>query len=75
MTVHLHIPEDLASQLTPFGSEVENFILRAVRTQLSTPESATDAHIEQAAVLDTAEDFLSPEELAYYLNLPTDAAR
>jgi len=41
----------------------------------ATPDVAEETELESAAAQDAGLEYLSPEELAYYLNLPDHAAR
>lgn len=68
--VQLTIPDELEAALQVLAGDVEVFILDAVRQQLRPRIIAADDDIEAAASADTGEDFLTPAEVSYYLNLP-----
>jgi len=72
--IRLHIPDELESALQQVPGDVEAFILNAVKRQLDTSLQADDADIEASASLDLGDDFLSEEELNYYLNLPDNVS-
>jgi len=72
--IQLHIPDELESALQQVPGDVEAFILNAVKRQLDTSLQADDADIEASASLDLGDDFLSEEELNYYLNLPDNVS-
>lgn len=68
--IQIHIPDELEPALQQVPGDVEEFIVEAVRKQLALPIQAEDADIEVSAVVDAGDEFLSPEEIEYYLNLP-----
>jgi len=72
--IQLHIPDELESALQQVPGDVEAFILNAVKRQLDTSLQADDTDIEASASLDLGDDFLSEEELNYYLNLPDNVS-
>jgi hypothetical protein len=68
--IELHIPEELEPALQQIPGDVETYILDLIRRQLAMPQSATDEDVEMASAHDLSDDYLAPDELAYYLNLP-----
>ncbi len=58
---HLYCPEELAHE--------ENAIFKVVVTFRKTNFDASDHEIESASVNDISEDFLTKEDVNYYLNL------
>lgn len=70
--IRIHIPDDIETALAAIPGDKEQFILEAVRHQLSGLTLATEGDIESAAALDLGDDFLSQDELNYYLNLPNE---
>lgn len=73
--IQVHIPDELEPALQQVPGDVEDFIVEAVRKQLLVPRQAEDADIEASAAVDSGDDFLSPEEVQYYLSLPDVQAR
>lgn len=72
MTVlNLNIPNDLVEELSVFKSDYEAVIIDAIREYLSLHTSVSEDDIEQAAIQDNSDDFLTPKELEYYLSLPS----
>ena len=69
--IELHIPDDLEPVLQQIPGDKQQFILDAVRQQLS----ASDADIEAAASNDLGDETLLPSELTYYLSLPNVPSR
>lgn len=68
--IQIHIPDELESALQQVPGDVEEFIVEAVRKQLALPIQAEDTAIEASAAVDAGDEFLSPEEVQHYLNLP-----
>lgn len=68
--IQIHIPDELEPALQQLPGDIEEFIVEAVRKQLAQPIQADDVDIEASAAVDLGDDFLSKEELQYYLNLP-----
>ena len=68
--IQVHIPDELESALQQVPGDVEEFIVEAMRKQLALPVQAEDADMEASAAVDAGDEFLSPEEVQYYLNLP-----
>jgi hypothetical protein len=58
---HLYCPEELAHK--------KNAHFKVVVTFEETDREASEYEIEQSNINDVSEDFLSDEELNYYLNL------
>lgn len=73
--IQVHIPDELEPALQQLPGDVEDFIVEAVRKQLSLPTQAEDADIEASAAVDLGDEFLTPEEVQYYLSLPDVQAR
>lgn len=73
--IELKIPDDLEPALQQVPGDKQQFILDAVRYQLSELSVATDADIEAATASDLRDELLTPDELTYYLNLPDVSAR
>jgi hypothetical protein len=73
--IQIHIPDELEPALQQVPGDVEEFIVEAVRKQLALPVQAEDTDIEASAAVDAGDEFLSPEEVQYYLNLPDVQAR
>ncbi len=73
--IQVHIPDELEPALQQVPGDVEEFIVEAVRKQLALPVQAEDADIDASATVDAGEEFLSPEEVQYYLNLPDVQAK
>lgn len=73
--IELHIPDDLEPALQQVPGDKQQFILDAVRHQLSEYFQAAEADIEAANAHDLADDLLTKDELTYYLNLPNVSAR
>jgi hypothetical protein len=68
--ISLTIPDELESALLAIPGSVEAFILDAVRSQLLPHQWASDSDLEEAAVADSDDDFLSQQDIQYYLALP-----
>ena len=68
--IELHIPDDLEPALQQVPGDKQQFILDAVRQQLSDFAQATDTDIEAATITDLGDESLTQNELTYYLNLP-----
>ena len=58
---HLHCPEEIAKK--------KNARFKVIAYIEETEDLVTEQEIELAAVQDLSEDFLSEDELNYYLNL------
>ncbi len=58
---HLYCPEELAQE--------KNVRFQVIATFKDTNVEASEREVELSAVHDTSEDYLSEEELNYYLNL------
>ncbi len=58
---HLYCPEELAQE--------KNARFQVIATFEDTNVEASEREVELSAVHDTSEDYLSEEELNYYLNL------
>ena len=68
--IQVHIPDELDPTLQQVPGEVEAFIVEAMQKQLASPMQAEDANIETSSAIDAGDEFLSPDEVQYYLNLP-----
>lgn len=68
--ISLTIPDELESALQDLPVPVETFILDAVRKELTPPKWASDADLETASASDVDTDFLSQQEIDYYMALP-----
>ena len=68
--ISLTIPDELESALQAVPGGAEAFILEAVRKELNLSEWASDAELEVAAAADADEDFLSQQDVQYYMTLP-----
>ena len=73
--IELQIPDDLEPALRQVPGDKQQFILDAVRHQLSEISVATDADIEAATATDLRDESLTQDELTYYLNLPNVSPR
>ncbi len=63
-------------QVVSFFQQLPVEFKKAVeRVIQAAPELAEEAEIESAATQDNGSEFLSSEEVSYYLNLPDHAAR
>ena len=71
--IELQIPDDLEPALKQVSGDKQQFILDAVRRQLS--DTPTEADIETATATDLSDELLTQDELTYYLNLPDVSAR
>lgn len=71
--IELQIPDDLEPALKQVSGDKQQFILDAVRRQLS--DFTTEADIEAATTSDLRDEVLTNDELAYYLNLPNVPSR
>lgn len=69
--IQLHIPDDLSKNLNEATTNVESFVINAIRHELDRTQTASDVEIETSAIIDQTSEFLTPEELKYYLNLPS----
>ena len=70
-TLHVTIPADLEEELTRLQPDLETIVLKAIRQFIgSTAPVATEHDLEMATAHDQTDEFLTPQELAYYLALP-----
>lgn len=58
---HLYCPDEVASK--------KNARFKVIVTFEETESEASESELESSAVHDSSEDFLTEEELNYYLNL------
>lgn len=58
---HLSCPKEFASK--------KNVQFKVLVIFEETERESSDEEIEQAAILDSTDEFLSPEEVNYYMNL------
>jgi hypothetical protein len=58
---HLYCPDEVASK--------KNAHFKVIVTFEETESEASESELESSAIHDTSEDFLTEEELKYYLNL------
>ncbi len=58
---HLYCPDEIASK--------KNAHFKVIVTFDETEAEASESELELSAIHDTSEDFLTKEELKYYLNL------
>ena len=58
---HLYCPKEIA--------EVKNVHFKVIATFADDEAEASERELEAAAVHDLSEDYLSKEEVSYYLNL------
>ncbi len=58
---HLYCPDEIASK--------KNAHFKVIVTFEETEAEASESDLELSAIHDTSEDFLTEEELKYYLNL------
>lgn len=70
--IHLSIPDDLGLILNKTTKDVNSFVTNAIRHELDRAITATDADIELASISDNSSDYLSIDELKYYLSLPSN---
>jgi hypothetical protein len=70
--IQLSIPDELGVMLKDVADDVNSFVTKAIRHELDRTYHATDEEIEASAIIDNSEDFLSSDELKYYLNLPNN---
>ena len=68
--ISLTIPDELEPALQEVPGSVEAFILEAIRKELIPQQWASDAELEAATAADSDDDFLSQQDLQYYLSLP-----
>ena len=68
--MHLTIPTDLERALSGIRPDLETTVLEAIHQFLASRLFvATEQDIEKATTQDNADEFLTPQELAYYLTL------
>lgn len=67
--ISLIIPDELEPALQKVPGSVEAFILEAIRRELTPQQWASDAELEAATAADNDDDFLSRQDLQYYLSL------
>lgn len=70
--IHLSIPDDLGLILNKTTKDVNSFVTNAIRHELDRAITVTDADIELASISDNSSDYLSIDELKYYLSLPSN---
>lgn len=70
--IQISIPDELSIALKSVAKDVNSFVTDAIRHELDRTQSATDIEIEAANIFDNSGEYLSPDELKYYLNLPAD---
>lgn len=69
--IHLNIPSDLETELSKLQTDLETVVITALRQYvLSVVSVANEKDLEIAAVQDNVDDFLTAQELDYYLTLP-----
>lgn len=69
-TLHLTIPTDLENELSRLQIDPELVAIKAIRQYISSNISvATEHDMESAAAKDNADEYLTTQELNYYLAL------
>ena len=66
--IHLNIPSDLETELSKLQTDLETVVITALRQYVLSVANEKD--LEIAAVQDNVDDFLTAQELDYYLTLP-----
>ena len=69
-TLHLALPTDLERELSSIRPDLETVVLEAIRAFLAARVFVTtEEDLEKATIQDNADEFLTPQELTYYLAL------
>lgn len=70
--IQISIPDELSIALKSVAQDVNSFVTEAIRHELDRTQSASDMEIEAATISDISDEFLSSNELQYYLSLPSN---
>jgi hypothetical protein len=70
--IQISIPDELSIALKSVTQDINSFVTDAIRHELDRTQSATDIEIEAATISDISDEFLSSDELQYYLSLPSN---